>query len=156
MDVNDPSAPFLVQRLDDDIQLLTLNRPAKLNALTKPMLLGLQDLLETRESGGAGRALIIIGAGEKSFCAGTDLSEIQAMAATDRLAKNKMARQLFFRLSQSPILTIAALNGLAYGGGLELAMACTFRIAMPHVKVSLPEIKLGLIPAYGGKNWVPP
>lgn len=156
MDVKDPSAPFHIQRLDDDIQLLTLNRPAKLNSLTKPMLLGLQDLLDTMESGGAGRALIITGTGEKSFCAGTDLGEIQGMSAADRLIKNKMARQLLFRLSQSPILTIAALNGLAYGGGLELAMGCTFRIAMPHVRVSLPEIKLGLIPAYGGTQFLPP
>ena len=156
MDVEDPAAPFHIQRLDDDIQVLTLNRPAKLNALTKPMLLGLQDILDRMEGGGAGRALIIIGSGEKSFCAGTDLSEVQGMSSADRLAKNKMARQLLFRLSQSPILTIAALNGLAYGGGLELAMGCTFRIALPHVRLSLPEIKLGLIPAYAGTQFLPP
>lgn len=156
MSISDSSAPFIVERIDNDIQLFRLNRPAKLNSLTKPMLLGLQDLLDAMEEGGAGRALIIIGEGEKSFCAGTDLGEIQGMAAQDRLTKNKLARQLMFRLSQSTVLSFAALNGLAYGGGLELAMGCTFRIALPHVRLSLPEIKLGLIPAYGGTQFLPP
>ncbi len=156
MDPADSSAPFQLERIDEDIQLFRLNRPAKLNALTKPILVGLEDLLDTMERGDAGRALIIIGTGEKSFCAGTDLAEIQSMSEADRLTKNKMARQLMFRLSQSPVLSIAALNGLAYGGGLELAMGCTFRIGLPHVRLSLPEIKLGLIPAYGGTQFLPP
>ena len=156
MDATDPSAPFHVERLDDDIQLFRLNRPARLNALTKPMLTGLTELLNRMETGDAGRMLIIIGAGEKAFCAGTDLAEIQGMAPADRLAKNKLARQLMFRLSQSRILSFAALNGLAYGGGLELAMGCTFRVALPHVRLALPEVKLGLIPAYGGTQFLPP
>lgn len=156
MDLADSSAPFFIERIDPDTQVFHLNRPAKLNSLTKPMLIGLEDLLDSMERGGAGRALIITGAGEKSFCAGTDLAEIQGMAAADRLTKNKMARQLMFRLSQSSILTVAALNGLAYGGGLELAMGCMFRIGLPHVRLSLPEIKLGLIPAYGGTQFLSP
>ncbi|MEZ5727283.1 MAG: enoyl-CoA hydratase-related protein [Burkholderiaceae bacterium] len=131
-----------------------LNRPAKLNSLTKPMLLGLRDALDALLAEGE-RALVVIGAGEKSFCAGTDLAETREMPPQDRLDKSQMARELFFRLSRAPIVSVAAMNGLAYGGGLELAMACNFRLAMPHVRVSLPEIKLGLLPAYGGTQFLP-
>ncbi len=147
-------APFIVERIDGDIHVFRLNRPAKLNALTRPVLDGLAQTLTMLEQG-AGRALIIIGTGERAFCAGTDLAEIQGMPAPARLAKNSLARDLMVRLSRSRVLSIAALNGLAYGGGLELAMGCTFRLALPHVRVSLPEIKLGLIPAYGGTQFLP-
>ncbi len=145
---------FVVERIDADVHVFRIDRTARLNALTREVLDGLSETL-TKLEAGAGRALIIIGTGDRAFCAGTDLNEIRGMDAAARLAKNTMARTLMFRLSQSRILSIAALNGLAFGGGLELAMACTFRIALPHAKVSLPEIKLGLIPAYGGTQFLP-
>jgi enoyl-CoA hydratase len=119
------------------------------------MLLGLTATLDELESSGEPAVLIVIGEGEKAFCAGTDLAEIQGLEKGPRMEKNKMARDLFFRVSQSNVVSIAALNGLAYGGGLELAMACHFRLALPHVKLSLPEIKLGLLPAYGGTQFLP-
>jgi enoyl-CoA hydratase len=72
-----------------------------------------------------------------------------------RMAKTAMARDLLVRLSRSRLVSVAAINGLAYGGGLELAMACTLRIAMPRAAMSLPEIKLGLLPAYGGTQFLP-
>ena len=147
-------AGFRLSRADDDIAVFTLARPAKLNALTKPMLEGLADALE-RLPGEGVRVLVVTGEGDKSFCAGTDLAEIRGMARDARLAKNRMARELFFALSRSPLVSIAALNGLAYGGGLELAMACTFRLARAHVRLSLPEIKLGLLPAYAGTQFLP-
>ncbi len=131
-----------------------LCRPAKLNAITKPILLGLTALLDRLEADGA-RLLIIIGEGEKAFCAGTDLAETATMPKPHRLEKSAMARALFVRLSRSKLLSVAALNGLAYGGGLELAMACTLRIAKTTVTLSLPEIKLGLLPAYGGTQFLP-
>ncbi|MEZ5652984.1 MAG: enoyl-CoA hydratase-related protein [Burkholderiaceae bacterium] len=149
-----PESGFQLRRLDDDVALFTLARPAKLNSLTKAMLDGLGDALDALPDQGV-RVLIVTGEGDKSFCAGTDLAEIRGMERDARLAKNKMARELFFRLSRSPLMSIAALNGLAYGGGLELAMACTFRLARPHVRVSLPEIKLGLLPAYAGTQFLP-
>jgi enoyl-CoA hydratase len=101
------------------------------------------------------RLLIITGEGTKAFCAGTDLAETQQMPPDARLDKSAMARDLLVRLSRSPVVSVAALNGLAYGGGLELAMACTQRVAAPHVRVSLPEIKLGLLPAYAGTQFLP-
>jgi len=151
-DIADPG--FRLSRLDDDIALFTLARPQKLNSLTKAMLEGLSAALDSLPAQGV-RVLIITGEGEKSFCAGTDLAEIRGMEREARLAKNKMARELFHRLSCSKLISIAAMNGLAYGGGLELAMACSFRLALPHVRVSLPEIKLGLLPAYGGTQFLP-
>lgn len=155
MDKANAEPGFVREQPAPGTHLFRLNRPAKLNSLTKPMLLGLTETLDVLEASDEPAVLIIIGEGEKSFCAGTDLAEIQGMAAGPRLEKNKMARELFFRLSQSKVVSIAAVNGLAYGGGLELAMACHFRLALPHVKLSLPEIKLGLLPAYGGTQFLP-
>jgi len=134
--------------------IFTIERPAKLNALTKPVLLGLAATLDALETGDA-RLLVVTGRGERAFCAGTDLGELQGLDMAARMAKTSMARELLVRLSRSPLVSVAAVNGLAYGGGLELAMACTLRIAAPHVKVSLPEVKLGLLPAYAGTQFLP-
>lgn len=134
--------------------VLRLTRAAKLNAITKPILLALDACLRDMAAAGQ-RLLIITGEGEKAFCAGTDLAETQAMPPDARLEKSAMARDLLVRLSRSPVVSVAAINGLAYGGGLELAMACTLRVAAPHVRVSLPEIKLGLLPAYAGTQFLP-
>jgi enoyl-CoA hydratase len=144
---------FQVDELPDGA-IFRLSRPAKLNAITKPILAGLAALLDSLEARGA-RLLIITGTGSKAFCAGTDLAETALSPKPDRLEKSAMARALFVRLSRSNVLSVAALNGLAFGGGLELAMACTLRIATEKVTVSLPEIKLGLLPAYGGTQFLP-
>lgn len=145
---------FSLHRAAKGVGLFALQRPARLNALTRAMLDGLAAALDALEADGS-RVLIVTGEGSRAFCAGTDLAEIRAMPADERLAKNAFARDLFFRISQSPLLSVAALNGLAYGGGLELAMACSFRVAPPAVKLALPEIKLGLLPAYGGTQFLP-
>ncbi len=145
-------ADYRVEPLADGA-VFRLTRPAKLNAITKPMLLGLAACLDALESRGAG-LLVVTGEGTRAFCAGTDLAETREMPRAERLDKSQMARDLFFRLSRSSVLSVAAMNGLAYGGGLELAMACLFRVAAPHVAVSLPEIKLGLLPAYGGTQFL--
>ncbi|MCX7230444.1 MAG: enoyl-CoA hydratase/isomerase family protein [Burkholderiales bacterium] len=134
--------------------IFTIERPAKLNALTKPVLLGLAATLDALEAGGA-RLLVVTGRGDRAFCAGTDLGELQGLDMAARMAKTSMARELLVRLSRSRLVSVAAVNGLAYGGGLELAMACTLRIAAPHVNVSLPEVKLGLLPAYAGTQFLP-
>jgi enoyl-CoA hydratase len=149
----DTDAPFTVEPLADGA-LFTIERAAKLNALTRPVLLGLAACIDDLEARGA-RLLVVTGRGERAFCAGTDLGELQGLSMDARMAKTVMARELLVRLSRSRLISVAAINGLAYGGGLELAMACTLRIAAPAVSVSLPEIKLGLLPAYAGTQFLP-
>lgn len=150
-DSDDP--PYTVQPIEDGA-IFTIERPAKLNALTRPVLVGLAACLDVLESRDA-RLLIVTGRGERAFCAGTDLGELQGLDMAARMAKTDMARDLLVRLSRSPVASVAAINGLAYGGGLELAMACLLRIAVPGAAVSLPEIKLGLLPAYAGTQFLP-
>jgi enoyl-CoA hydratase len=146
-------ASFTVAPLEDGA-VFTIERPAKLNALTKPVLLGLAACIDALEARGAS-LLVVTGRGERAFCAGTDLGELQGLDMGARMAKTSMARDLLVRLSRSRLVSVAAINGLAYGGGLELAMACALRIAAPHASVSLPEIKLGLLPAYAGTQFLP-
>lgn len=151
------SNPFSFDIDENGVATFVVNRPAKLNALTRPVLDGLASALDQLEKRNEEQpcVLIVSGTGDRAFCAGTDLAEIQGMDRDQRMEKNKFARDLFFRLSESPVISIAAINGLAYGGGLELAMACTFRLAPAHVKLALPEIKLGLLPAYAGTQFLP-
>ncbi|GGC61426.1 enoyl-CoA hydratase/isomerase family protein [Chelatococcus reniformis] len=134
--------------------IFRITRQAKLNAVTRAVLDGLASAL-TELEGGRGHFLLIHGQGDKAFCAGTDLAEIMQMSDEAAAAKTDLARDLFVRLSRSPVISVAAINGLAYGGGLELAMCSTFRVAAPHVSVSLPEIKLGVLPSYGGTQFLP-
>jgi enoyl-CoA hydratase len=144
---------FTIERKDECV-LLTLTRPAKLNAITVAILDGIEsccDALDRREA----RVLIITGEGDRAFCAGTDLAESAELGGEASSRKVMRARALFVRLHRSPWTSIAALNGLSYGGGLELAMACTFRVAAPHARLALPEIKIGVLPAYGGTQFLP-
>lgn len=134
---------------------LRLTRPEKRNAITVAILDGLEECCEALDSGEA-RALIVTGTGDRAFCSGTDLSESASLGLEAGRAKGDRARDLFVRIHRSPWTSIAALNGLAYGGGLELALACTFRVAAAGVRLALPEIKLGVLPAYGGTQFLPP
>jgi enoyl-CoA hydratase len=130
-----------------------LNRPQKLNSLTTAIWSGLVECVDALEARRA-RFLIITAEGDRAFCAGTDLNESKLRTAEQRDEKNDSVRAFLLRLSRSELISIAALNGLAYGGGLELAMACTFRIASPDVKMAMPEIKLGVLPTYGGTQFL--
>ncbi len=143
-----------VEPLDDDGIVFTITRARRLNALTRPVLLALADTWDRHESG-AVRFVIVTAQGERAFCSGTDLTELQTLDDDARDEKNRLARDLFMRISRSPLLGVAAINGLAYGGGLELAMACPLRIAAPHADFCLPEIKLGVLPSYGGTQFLP-
>ena len=138
----------------DETAHLRLTRPEKRNAITTAILDGLEHCCDELDAG-RGRALVVTGEGEKAFCAGTDLSESASLSAEAGRAKGDRARALLVRIFRSPWTSIAALNGLAYGGGLELALACTFRVAAPGVRLSLPEIKLGVLPAYAGTQLLP-
>lgn len=133
----------------DDVVVLTLNRPDQLNAITNGMIDLIEGALdEVAADDSAG--LVITGKG-RGFCAGSDLKE----PPSDFQERVRRMHRLALRMRAHPKVIVAALNGLAYGGGLEIAMGCCFRVAAPGATLSLPEIKLGLMPAYGGTQLLP-
>lgn len=138
----------------DEFAVLTLNRPEALNALS----FGLIDQIGaaiTEAGRSKARALIITGAGEKAFCAGADIKELQHRGLAAQRAGAEKGQEVFSLLDRLPVPSVALVNGYAFGGGCELALACTLRIALPNAKFGLPEVKLGLIPGYGGTQRLP-
>jgi enoyl-CoA hydratase len=108
------------------------------------------------EAAAAGsRALLFTGAGDKAFCAGADIKELLGRSAIESKRFAELGQRVFAKLDTLPIPSVAVINGYAFGGGLELALACTFRIATANAKMGLPEIKLGAIPGYGGTQRLP-
>ncbi len=132
------------------VGILTIDRPARLNALSRPTLLALGALGRELVSDASVRAIIVTGAGDKAFCAGADLKERQGMGTDDIRVQVGLYRSELGVLDHSPKPVVAALNGVAFGGGLELAMVCDLRVAAAHVKLGLPETTLGIIPGAGG------
>jgi enoyl-CoA hydratase len=125
-----------------------LNRPAKANAYTDPMLEALEAHVSRMAADPEVRAVVLCGAGDRAFCAGADLAE---MAGRDwRSAFNLKSAEVFSAISRCPRVTLAAINGAAVAGGLELALACDIRIAADSARFSFPETELGLLPAAGG------
>jgi len=129
--------------------VLTLNRPQVLNTITNEMLSAIEQHLDEIERDSS-RAVILSGEG-RAFCAGTDLNEWHG----DPQQRLVRVHALVRRFMDFPKLSIAAVNGLALGGGLEFALACTFRVARRGARLGLPEIKLGLLPAYAGTQLLP-
>ncbi|HJR06379.1 MAG TPA: enoyl-CoA hydratase-related protein [Pyrinomonadaceae bacterium] len=127
-----------------------LNRPAKLNALTRVMLEQLTELFRTFDERTNLRAVILTGTGQAAFCAGTDISELEGLDEQGALATAKRGQETCEAIELCGVPVIAAINGIAAGGGCELALACHLRVAAGHAAFTLPEIKLGMIPAYGG------
>ena len=142
-----------LQRVEE-FALIRLNRPQALNALSFKLVEDLARALDQVAAGDA-RALLITGAGEKAFCAGADIAELagRTLAQTKRGAE--LGQAVMARIERLPMPSVAIVNGYAFGGGLELALACTFRLVTPNAKLGLPEIKLGLIPGYGGTQRLP-
>ena len=142
-----------LQRVEE-FALIRLNRPQALNALSFKLVEDLSRALDQVAAGDA-RALLITGAGEKAFCAGADIAELagRTLAQTKRGAE--LGQAVMARIERLPMPSVAIVNGYAFGGGLELALACTFRLVTPNAKLGLPEIKLGLIPGYGGTQRLP-
>lgn len=138
--------------LENQIGLLTLNRPDALNALNSQMLTDLEKTLTELKSQFPAtlRALVITGAGEKAFVAGADIKEISQLNATQGLEFAQRGQKIFRMIEQLPFPVIAAVNGFCLGGGLELALSCDFIYAADTAKLGLPETNLGLIPGFGG------
>ena len=138
------------------ITTITINRPNKLNALNKETIQELHDAFDVANNDKMTKVIIITGSGEKAFVAGADISEF---ADFDIKNGGKLAAQgqelLFDFVENLATPVIAAVNGFALGGGLELAMACHFRIASDNAKMGLPEVSLGVIPGYGGTQRLP-
>jgi enoyl-CoA hydratase len=138
----------------DGLALVSLNRPEALNALSFAVLNELSAAFD-EVAGTDARALVITGSGGKAFCAGADIKELMGRDLVAQRDGAELGQATFSKLDKLHIPSIAVVNGYAFGGGLELAMACTFRIATPNAKMGLPEIKLGLIPGYGGTQRLP-
>lgn len=137
-----------------EFAVITLDRQEALNALSSAVLRELAQAFD-QVGGSDARALIITGAGSKAFCAGADIKELTGRSLTEQRRDAAFGQAVLARLDDLPMCSVAAINGYAFGGGLELALACTFRIAVPTAKMGLPEIKLGLIPGYGGTQRLP-
>jgi enoyl-CoA hydratase len=137
-----------------DIAIITLDRPEAMNALNGSMIDRIGRLID-EAAATAPRALVFIGAGGKAFCAGADIKEMLERNSSAHHAAAWAGQHTFAKLDRLPFPSLAVIQGVALGGGLELAMACTFRIAVAGARFGLPEIKLGLIPAYGGTQRLP-
>ena len=138
----------------DEFAVITLDRQEALNALSAPVLRELEQAFDQVAAGNA-RALIVTGAGTKAFCAGADIKELVGRSLTEQRRDAAFGQGVLAKLDTLPMPSIAAINGYAFGGGLELALACTFRVALHSAAMGLPEIKLGLIPGYGGTQRLP-
>lgn len=142
--------------IDNSIGQVTINRPSKLNALNKATIQELHDAFESLENNDEVRVIIVTGEGEKAFVAGADISEFAEFSVEEGAQLAAQGQELLFDFVEklkTPV--IAAVNGFALGGGLELAMSCHFRVASDNAKMGLPEVSLGVIPGYGGTQRLP-
>jgi enoyl-CoA hydratase len=142
----------------EDVAVLRLNRPQALNALSFQIVRDISAAFDQVADWGHARevrALIITGAGEKAFCAGADIKEFQGRTLVECKRATEYGQLTFVKLDRLPVASIAVINGFAFGGGLEMALAATFRIAARTAKMGLPEVKLGVIPGYGGTQRLP-
>src|SRR3954467_1607682 len=140
---------------DNGIAQITVNRPDKLNALSRAVVVELQNAFERVANAAAIRAAIVTGSGEKAFVAGADINELAVLSAFEAREYAIRGQETFRLLERCGKPTVAAVNGFALGGGLELAMACTVRFASDNAKLGQPEVKLGIIAGYGGTQRLP-
>jgi enoyl-CoA hydratase len=146
--------PLLV-RLDDATAVLTINRPEQRNALDEALLRLLREVVDELAGDAGVRAVVLTGAGDRAFCAGADIRHMQTMDEHRAREWGHWGHATFGALEALPMPVIAAINGVAVGGGCELALACDFRFATKSAQIGQPEIKLGLIPGWGGTQRLP-
>ncbi|WP_298237117.1 enoyl-CoA hydratase-related protein [uncultured Algibacter sp.] len=146
----------LLIAVKNGVCIITINRPKKLNALNKETIEELHKAFDGANNDEDTKVIILTGSGEKAFVAGADISEFANFDVEEGAELAAKGQELLFNFVENletPV--IAAVNGFALGGGLELAMACHFRIASDNAKVGLPEVSLGVIPGYGGTQRLP-
>lgn len=136
----------IIMHVENEVGFLLLNRPEACHALDCSMLQELLHIITHLNT----RFILVTGSGEKAFCAGADIKKMAAMTSSECEAFISLGQQTLKTLESAPAITIAALNGLTLGGGLELALACDFIFAAKGIKIGLPEVGLGLIPGFGG------
>jgi methylglutaconyl-CoA hydratase len=152
--MQDDSFPVTVAQ-HGRVVVWTLAREARANSLSRATLLALGQLTREALTNDSVRAIVITGAGDKAFCAGADLKERQGMTENDVRRQVELYRTELGPLDRSPKPVIAAINGVALGGGLELALICDLRVAAAHATFALPETTLGIIPGAGGTQRLP-
>ena len=141
---------------EHNIATITINRPEKLNALNKVTIQELHHAFSTLESHRDIRAIILKGSGDKAFVAGADIAEFAEFSIEEGIQLSAQGQETLFNFVENlRVPVIAAINGFALGGGLELAMACHIRVASENAKMGLPEVSLGVIPGYGGTQRLP-
>lgn len=145
---------FLTLDVADRIATITVNRPDKLNALNDATIAELGRAIDEANSRDDVAAVLLTGAG-RAFIAGADISELESQSPLEAQRRARVGQAIFRRFETSPKPTVAAINGFALGGGCELAMACHVRIASEKAKLGQPEVKLGIVPGYGGTQRLP-
>lgn len=150
----DESFPVEVEQRGG-VVVWTIDREARMNSLSRALLLALGKLTREAISNPSVRAIVLTGRGDKAFCAGADLKERQGMSENDIRVQVQLYRSELGPLDRSPKPVIAALNGVAFGGGLELSLVADMRVAAAHAVLALPETTLGIIPGAGGTQRLP-
>ena len=145
----DESFPIEVEQRGT-VAIWTIDREARMNSLSRPLLFAFGKLAREAVTNPSIRAIVVTGRGEKAFCAGADLKERQGMSENDIRVQVELYRSELGPLDRSPKPVVAAINGVALGGGLELALVCDLRVAAAHAQIGLPETTLGIIPGAGG------
>jgi enoyl-CoA hydratase/carnithine racemase len=150
--------PTLRYEVQGHVAIVTLNRPERMNTLGGKMKPDLaRAFFELARADDRVRAVLLTGAGERAFCAGADIKERadHQVCATDFFVAQKSTHDLFRSIEEFEKPVVAAINGVALGGGLELALCCDMRLAAAHARLGLPEVRLGVIPAAGGTQRLP-
>ncbi|SFU27021.1 enoyl-CoA hydratase [Pustulibacterium marinum] len=146
----------IITTTENQIGFITINRPSKLNALNKETIQEVHEAFESLDADAAVQVIVITGSGEKAFVAGADIAEFSNFSETEGAELAAKGHQLLFDfVANLATPVIAAVNGFALGGGLELAMACHIRVASDNARMGLPEVSLGVIPGYGGTQRLP-
>ncbi len=150
-----PTYETLLLAFEESIAIVTLNRPEVLNALNSQVFNDLESVFALLEKNPSIRVVLLTGAGPKAFAAGADIAELAATDAASAERLSLRGQAVMHRMETCGKPVIACINGFALGGGCELALACTLRIASESARLGLPEVKLGLMPGYGGTQRLP-